>query len=344
MSLKALSEKAVLGFKLTREEAQLALGELLSPATHDDARKEFLLAMNGRLPSIDELTGLAEGLRAKAVPLPAVSRAPLLDTCGTGGDGLSTVNLSTAAAFVAAGAGAAVAKHGNRAVSSKSGSADVLEALGVPLDLGPQEAAAALERSGFVFLFAPRYHPALAAVGPARKALGVRTVFNLLGPLVNPALARRQVVGVYEDALLKTYAEVLLALGAERALVVRGLEGLDELSVCGPTRVVHADPAAGVRESLVNPEALGLKRRALAELAGGTAAQNAAVIVAVLEGGAGAVADAVALNAAGALVAGGLADTLLAGLARARESLSSGAARAALESARRPGPPARSAR
>ena len=334
MTLKSLSEKAGLGFRLTREEAHAALDALLSPETHDEERKGFLAAMNGRLPSADELTGLAEGLRAKAVPLPPVSRAPLLDTCGTGGDGLSTVNFSTAAAFVAAGAGAAVAKHGNRAVSSKSGSADVLEALGVPVDLGPQEAAAALERSGFVFLFAPRYHPALAAVGPARKAMGVRTVFNLLGPLVNPALARRQVVGVYEDALLKTYAEVLLALGAEKALVVRGAEGLDELSVCGPTRIVYADPVSGVAESVLNPEVLGLKRRTLAELAGGTPAHNAAVIVAVLEGGQGAVTDAVALNAAGALVAGGLDDSLVGGLKRARESLSSGAARAALESAR----------
>lgn len=337
MSLKALSEKAVLGFRLKREEAHHALDELLDPATHDDARKEFLLAMNGRLPSIDELTGLAEGLRAKAVPLPAVGRKPLLDTCGTGGDGLSTVNLSTAAAFVAAGAGAAVAKHGNRAVSSKSGSADVLEALGVPVDLGPQEAARALEFSGFVFLFAPRYHPALAAVGPARKALGVRTVFNLLGPLVNPAFARRQVVGVYEDLLLKTYAEALLALGAERAIVVRGAEGLDELSVCGPTRVVHADPDGGVREAHVTPEAMGLQRRVIEELRGGTAAENAAVIVAVLEGAQGAVADAVALNAAGALVVGGLADSLADGLRKAREAVASGAARAALEAARTAG-------
>lgn len=337
MSLKDLTDKAGLGFRLTREEAHHALDELLDAATGDDARKAFLSAMNGRLPSADELSGLAEGLRAKAVPLPAVSRAPLLDTCGTGGDGHGTVNLSTAAAFVAAGAGAAVAKHGNRAVSSRSGSADVLEALGVPVDLGPQEAARALETSGFVFLFAPRYHPALAAVGPARKALGVRTVFNLLGPLVNPALARRQVVGVFEDALLKTYAEVLLTLGAERALVVRGAEGLDELSVCGPSRVVHADPAGGVREAQVTPEGMGLKRRALEELRGGTAAENAAVIVAVLEGGDGAVGDAVALNAAGALVAGGLADSLADGLRKAREAVRSGAARAALEAARAAG-------
>lgn len=339
MSLRLFSEKAARGESLTREEAATALEALVSPATTDDERRAFLTGMNARRPAAGELAGLAEALRAKAVALPPVARGPLLDTCGTGGDGLGTVNLSTAAAFVAAGAGAAVAKHGNRAVSSQAGSADVLEALGVPVDLGPQEAARALEGAGFAFLFAPRYHPALAAVGPARKSLGVRTVFNLLGPLVNPAQARRQVVGVYDDALLGVYAEVLLSLGAERALVVRGAEGLDELSVCGPTRVLHAEPASGVRETTATPEALGLARRAVGELAGGTAAENAAVIVAVLEGRPGAVADAVALNAGAALVAGGLAETLSAGLARARESLASGAARAALESARRGGRP-----
>ncbi|MDE2293718.1 MAG: anthranilate phosphoribosyltransferase [Elusimicrobia bacterium] len=308
------------------------MARLVDPATGDDERKRFLLAMNRRAPSSDELAGLAEALRERAVPVPAAGR--LVDTCGTGGDGLHTVNISTAAAFVAAGAGAAVAKHGNRAVSSRCGSADVLEALRVPTDLGPEEAARSLERARFAFLAAPRYHPAMAAVGPARKALGVRTVFNLLGPLVNPARVRRQAVGVWEAGLMTAYAETLLALGAERALVVRGEEGMDELSVCGPSRVLRAEPASGVRAAEVTPEALGLRRRALAELAGGDAPYNARRIEETLTGAEGAVRDAVLLNAAAALVAAGAAETLKEGLAKARESVDSGAARGTLEAAR----------
>ncbi|MBI3299629.1 MAG: anthranilate phosphoribosyltransferase [Elusimicrobia bacterium] len=334
MSLVELSERAGLGFRLSRAEAHAAMERLVDPAASDDERRVFLIAMNTRKPDAEELAGLAEVLLAKAAAFPTVSR-PLVDTCGTGGDGLHTINISTGAAFVAAGAGAAVAKHGNRAVSSKAGSADVLEALGVPLDLGPQEAARSLEDSGFAFLFAPRYHPAMAAVAPARKALGVRTVFNLLGPLVNPARVRRQVVGVFDGGLLKAYAEALLALGSERALVVRGEDGMDELSVCAATRVVRAEPASGAREAEVTPEALGLKRRSVAELAGGDAAHNAKALESVLGGAAGAPLDAVLLNAGGALLAAGLADTLKAGLDLARESVRSGAAKAALERARR---------
>ncbi len=334
MTLAELSERAGLGFRLTRDEARGAMAGLVDAGVPDGEKRVFLLAMNSRAPSSDELTGLAQALRERAVPF-ASRRGPLVDTCGTGGDGLRTVNISTAAAFVAVGAGAAVAKHGNRSSSSGCGSADVLEALGVPVDLGPEEAARRLEDTGFAFLFAPLYHPAMKAAAAVRKALGVRTVFNLLGPLVNPAGARRQLVGIYDGALLKTYAQVLLALGAERALVVRGEEGLDELSVCGPTRLVHAEPGPGARETSVTPEALGLPRRAVAELAGGDAAHNAAVIERVLGGEAGAVLDAVLVNAAGALVAAGLAVDLIAGLAAAREAVAAGRAKAALDAARR---------
>lgn len=334
MTLDELSERASLGFRLTRAEASSAMERLINPDTSDAERGAFLVAMNARPPSAEELAGLAEALRSHAVSFPAVSR-PLVDTCGTGGDGLHTVNISTTAAFIAAGAGAAVAKHGNRAVSSKAGSADVLEALGVPLDLEPAAAAQSLEEAGFAFLFAPRYHPAMAAVAPARKALGVRTVFNLIGPLVNPARVRRQVVGIFDAGLLKTYAEALLALGSERALVVRGEEGMDELSVCGPTRIIHAEPGRGVSEAETTPEAVGLKRRVLSELAGGDAAQNAGSLEAALGGAPGAGLDAALFNAAGALVAAGLADTLKAGLGLARESVGSGAAKAALDRARR---------
>ncbi|HBL17352.1 MAG: anthranilate phosphoribosyltransferase [Elusimicrobia bacterium GWA2_69_24] len=334
MLLTGLAERATLGFHLTRAEAAAAMERLIDPAAGDAERRAFLLAMNSRPASAEELAGLAEALRARAVPFPAVSR-PLVDTCGTGGDGLHTINISTGAAFVAAGAGAAVAKHGNRAVSSRAGSADVLEALGVPIGLEPAAAARSLEEAGFAFLFAPRYHPAMAAMAPARKALGVRTVFNLLGPLVNPARVRRQVVGIFDAGLLTIYAEALLALGSERALVVRGSDGMDELSVCGTTRIVHADPGNGVRETEITPESVGLQRRAVSELAGGDAAHNARTLEAALGGAPGAALDAVLFNAAGALLAAGLADSLQAGLDRARESVASGAAMASLDKARR---------
>ena len=334
MTLSELCAQAGLGFHLSREESRLAMDLLVSPSTTDEERRAFLVAMNGRAPLAAELAGLADALRERSVRVPT-DRTDLVDTCGTGGDGLHTVNISTGAAFVAAGAGAAVAKHGNRAVSSKAGSSDVLEALGVPTGLGPQEAARSLEEAGFVFLAAPRYHPAMAAVAAARKALGVRTIFNLLGPLVNPARVRRQVVGLFDAGLLKTYAEALLQLGSERALVVRGAEGMDELSVCGPTRVVHADPARGVTESEVKPEALGIARRELAELAGGDAKANAGILEAALRGAPGAVLDALVLNAAAGLHAAGLADSLMDGVRKARESVASGAAAGVLEKARR---------
>jgi anthranilate phosphoribosyltransferase len=259
-----------------------------------------------------------------------VRRRPLLDTCGTGGDGAGTFNISTTVAFIAAGAGAAVAKHGNRAVSSRSGSADVLEALGVRTDLKPARAARCVEELGVGFLFAPSHHPGFARVGPVRRQLGARTVFNLLGPLANPAGAPRQLLGVYAVALVRPVAEALRALGAERAFVVSSRDGLDEVSLSGST-VVASLRAGRVSVSEITPEAVGLRRRPLSALAGGAAKLNAKILRAVLSGDAGAPRDACLLNAAAALQAAGLAQSWREGLALAAESVDSGRALAALE-------------
>ncbi|HVE12721.1 MAG TPA: anthranilate phosphoribosyltransferase, partial [Elusimicrobiota bacterium] len=231
--------------------------------------------------------------------------------------------------------------HGNRAASSRAGSADVLEELGVPLDLPPAAAARAIEETGFAFLFAPRYHPALAAVAGLRKALGVRTVFNLMGPLLNPAGARRQVVGVFDESLLELYAEVLIDLGAESAMVVRAEDGMDELSLCAPTHVCWAERGRPPRRERIAPEDAGLRRAATGSLRGGSAAENAKALVALLLGEAGPRADAVALNAGAALLVSGLAKDLREGVALARESLASGAARKVLARARKAGEKAR---
>ena len=252
-------------------------------------------------------------------------RANLVDTAGTGGDGTGTINISTAAALVAAGAGVRVAKHGNRSVSSKCGSADVLEALGVTLVEDPQMQAAILEQVGLVFLFAPFQHPAMKHALAPRKELGVRTVFNVLGPLTNPAGALHQVVGVYDEALVETLANVLGALGARRALVAHGAGGLDELSTVGPTRVAEWD-GSEVNVYEVDPVDLGLQPTDIGSLVGGDAQHNAAAIRSILAGKGGPQADIVALNAAAAIYVGEAADDLQSGLHQAWRSIQSGAA------------------
>jgi anthranilate phosphoribosyltransferase len=257
-------------------------------------------------------------------------RDDLVDTAGTGGDGARTLNISTAAAVVAAAAGAAVAKHGNRAVSSACGSADVLEALGLRLQLPPERIAASIDRLGFGFMFAPSHHPAMRHAAPVRRELATRTVFNVLGPLTNPAGARAQLVGVYSAALVPTLAAVLADLGARRAFVVHGFAGIDELSPAGPNvvcEVVDGD----VRERAVDPEALGLERCEPAELDGGSPEENARAIRDVLAGANGGRRSAILLNAAGAIAAAGHAEDLQDGLERAREAVDSGAAAARLD-------------
>ena len=290
----------------------------------------FLVALRLKGETADEIAGFAEAMRAHVVPVRA-TRPDLVDTAGTGGDGAHTLNISTAAALVAAAAGSGVAKHGNRAVSSSSGSADVLEALGFRLQLEPGQIARSIDELGFGFMFAPTHHPAMRHAAPVRRELAARTVFNVLGPLTNPAGARAQVVGVYAPELVRTLAEVLARLGARRAFVVHGAAGIDELSPAGPNlvgEVVHGD----VRERTIDPLELGVPRCDPKELVGGSPAENAARIRAIFDGAeTGGARDAVLLNAAGAIAAGGQAADLREGLALAREALDSGAAADRLE-------------
>jgi anthranilate phosphoribosyltransferase len=280
--------------------------------------------------TVDEVTGFARSMRRNAIAV-RTKRFPLIDTCGTGGDGVGTFNISTTAAFVVAGAGLAVAKHGNRAVSSQSGSADVLKALGVRLDLTPQQVADTIDAVGIGFLYAPLLHPAMKhAIGP-RREMGVRTVFNILGPLTNPAGAQAQLLGVYDGALTEMMAQVLGELGSQSALVVHGAGGLDELSTTGPNQVSRLS-GGQVETYQLDPAELGLPMATVDDLRGGDPEENAAIARGVLAGEAGARRDIVLLNSAAALVAGGRAASLEAGLEVAARAIDSGHALARLDS------------
>jgi anthranilate phosphoribosyltransferase len=285
------------------------------------------LRMKGEVP--DEIAGMAEAMRARVSPI-RTRRSPLLDTCGTGGDNAGTFNISTTVAIVTASCGVAVAKHGNRAVSSRTGSADVLEALGARLDLTPENAGRSLDLLGITFLFAPNYHTALRHAAGPRREIGVRTVFNVLGPLTNPAGATRQLLGVYSDTLVRPVAEVLQQLGSERAWVVHGRDGLDELTVFEKSHVAELADGA-VREFEVDPGAYGLAHASRAQVAGGDAAMNADRIRRVLAGEKGAARDIVVLNTAAALVVAGTAGDLADGVTKAAHALDSGAAKAKLD-------------
>jgi anthranilate phosphoribosyltransferase len=315
---------------LTRDESREVMDSVMRGEATPAQIGGFLIALRLKGETADEIAGFAEAMRAHVVPV-RPERADLVDTAGTGGDGAHTLNISTAAALVAAAAGAAVAKHGNRAVSSSSGSADVLEALGFELELAPERIARSVDELGFGFMFAPTHHPAMRHAAPVRRELATRTVFNVLGPLTNPAGARAQVVGVYAPELVRTIAEVLARLGARRAFVVHGAAGIDELSPAGPNlvgEVVDGD----VRERMIDPLDLGVARCDPAELVGGGPAKNAARIRAIFEGAENAGAkSAILLNAAGAIAAGGHAADLREGLGYARQALESGAAAARLE-------------
>jgi anthranilate phosphoribosyltransferase len=315
---------------LTREDAREVMDGIMRGDATPAQIGGFLVALRLKGETADELAGFAEAMRAHVVPV-RPARADLVDTAGTGGDGANTLNISTAAALVAAAAGAAVAKHGNRAVSSSSGSADVLEALGFSLELEPERIARSIDELGFGFMFAPTHHPAMRHAAPVRRELATRTVFNVLGPLTNPAGARAQVVGVYAPELVRTLADVLARLGARRAFVVHGAAGIDELSPAGPNlvgEVVDGD----VRERTIDPAELGIRRCDPSALAGGSPADNAARIRAIFSGDEdGGAKDAILLNAAGAIAAGGHAADLQEGLGYAREALESGAAAERLE-------------
>jgi len=317
------------GHDLSRPRAREVMDEIMRGEATPAQIGGFLVALRAKGETADEITGCAEAMREHVVPVRA-ARDDLVDTAGTGGDGARTLNISTAAAIVAAAAGAAVAKHGNRAVSSASGSADVLEALGFSLEQPPERIARSIDELGFGFMFAPAHHPAMRHAAPVRHELATRTVFNVLGPLTNPAGARSQVLGVYAPELVRTVAEVLAQLGTRRAFVVHGAQGIDELSPAGPNlvcEVVDGD----VRERELDPLDLGVPRCDPAELRGGSAEENAQTILSILGGANGAAKDAILLNAAGALAAGGQAEDLREGLDRARTAIDSGAAATRLE-------------
>jgi anthranilate phosphoribosyltransferase len=317
------------GHDLSRDEARDVMDQIMRGEATAGQIGGFLVALRLKGETADEIAGCAEAMRAHVLPVnPA--RSDLVDTAGTGGDGGKTFNISTAAALVAAAAGAGVAKHGNRSISSQSGSADVLEALGFDLDLPAERIAASIDELGFGFMFAPTHHPAMRFAAPVRRELAARTVFNVLGPLTNPAGARAQVVGVYSPTLVHTIARVLARLGSHRAFVVHGAYGIDELSPAGPNLVCEVVDGA-VREREIDPLELGVERCAPEDLRGGTAAENADAIRQVFHGGNGGRRSAILLNAAGAIAAGGHASDLKDGLGYAREALDSGAAAERLE-------------
>jgi anthranilate phosphoribosyltransferase len=317
------------GRDLSRADARRVMGTIMSGEATPAQIGGFLIALRVKGETADEIAGCAEAMREHVVAVHP-KRDDLVDTAGTGGDGGRTFNISTAAALVAAAAGAAVAKHGNRAVSSASGSADVLEALGFELQLPPARIEHSIDELGFGFLFAPTHHPAMRHAAPVRRELAARTVFNVLGPLTNPAGARAQVVGVYSADLVQTLARVLADLGARRAFVVHGAEGIDELSPAGPNLVCEVVDGA-VTEREIDPLELGVPRCDPEELRGGSPEDNARAIRDVFDGGNGGRRDAILLNAAGAIAASGHARDLADGMGYAREALSSGAAAIRLE-------------
>lgn len=327
-ALKSLMHKVASGATLDEDEAAAALEAMGSGAASPVQMGAFLMALRVRGETVSEITGAARLLRSRmnAVEIPAGA----VDIVGTGGDNHGTFNVSTCASLVAAGAGLAVAKHGNRSVSSLAGASDVLSALGVKLDVPAPVIARSIARAGVGFMWAPMHHPAMKHWAPVRAELGIRTMFNLLGPLCNPARVTRQVLGVYDRAWVEPLAHVLKNLGAEHVWIVHGADGLDELTTTGPTKVAELkDGAIAVFE--VTPEDAGLPRARLADLKGGDAVVNAAAIRAVLGGEPGAFRDIVLLNAAAALVVGDKAANLGDGVARAAQSIDSGAASRALD-------------
>ena len=317
------------GHDLSRAEAFSVMNDVMEGAATPAQIGGLLVGLRAKGETVDEITGFAEALREHVVPV-SPARTPVVDVVGTGGDGAHTFNISTAAALVAAAAGAAVAKHGNRAASSACGSADVLEALGFALELPPERIAASIDELGFGFMFARAHHPAMRHAAPVRQELGTRTVFNVLGPLANPAGARDGVFGVYAAGLARTYAEALAGLGARRALVVHGAGGVDELTPSGPSLVVEVRDGR-IEEWQLEPASLGFERSDAAELRGGDATANAATIRRVLAGERGARRDAVVLNAGAALLAAGVADDLRDGVAAAAAAIDDGTADATLE-------------
>jgi anthranilate phosphoribosyltransferase len=309
---------------LTADHASAVLDEIMEGRTSEVQTGAFLVALRAKGETVAELVGLARTMRRLAAPV-EVARDDLVDTAGTGGGPL-TFNISTTAALVAAGAGCAIAKHGNRSSTSRSGSADLLEALGVRIDVNPPAVARCIDEVGFGFMFAPRHHAAMKHVVPVRNELAVRTIFNFLGPLTNPAGARRQLLGVSDSRYQETIAEALVGLGCERALVVRAEDGVDEIGLGGRTRVIEVVDRR-TEEWFVEPQDMGLDLADPDEITGGTPEENAATVTRILAGENGPPRDVVLLNAGAAIAVGGLASDLAAGVDVARESIDSGSAR-----------------
>jgi len=313
---------------LTEGQAEAAMNEIMRGEATPAQIASFTTALRMKGEKVPEITGCARAMRASALRV-TCQRQPLVDTCGTGGDSSGTFNISTIVAMVLAGAGVAVAKHGNRSVSSRCGSADLLETLGVKIDLGPNEVGQCIDEIGIGFLFAQRLHPAMKHAAAARKETGIRTIFNILGPLANPAGATTQLLGTYSAALTITLAEVLKSLGTKRAMVVHGHSGLDELSTTGPNQVASLSESIKVYE--LDPAELGLPVAPKEALLGGTSLENAAITLEILHGKPGPKRDAVMLNAAAGMIVSGKADSMETGLTIAAEAIDSGKALGKLE-------------
>jgi anthranilate phosphoribosyltransferase len=311
------------GDSLTMDEAAQVMEEIMGGEVTPAQFGAFVTALRMKGETVEEIAGLVKTMRSKAVRVDA--DAPVIDVVGTGGDGQNTFNISTAAAFVVAGAGLKVAKHGNRAASSQCGSADVLEALGIKIELTAGQVKQCLDEVGMGFMFAPAFHPAMKYAGPSRREIGIRTVFNIIGPLTNPAGAGCYLLGVADDSLVEKLAKVLANLGCEHALVVHGEDGLDEITITGKTKVCEVTKG-GLKNYTVNPEDAGIRKASPDSLKGGTNDENASTLRSVLSGTPGPQRDIVVLNAGAALVAGNMAASLEQGLDLARESIDSGKA------------------
>ncbi|MCX8042547.1 MAG: anthranilate phosphoribosyltransferase [Desulfobacterota bacterium] len=320
-AVKKVSERR----DLSEDEMFAAMNEILEGNASEALIAAFLIALRMKGESVDEITGAARLMREKALPLPLRSRDGIVDVVGTGGDDAGTFNISTAAAFVAAGAGVRIAKHGNRSVSSRCGSADVMEALGIAITIPPEAVATCIDEIGIGFLFAPTFHRAMKHAAPVRASLGIRTIFNILGPLTNPADAQRQLIGVYHGDLAEKIAQVLRRLGKTRALVVYGEDGLDEITVTGQT-IMHELRDGALTRWILNPASYGIASYHKHELLGGTARENAALIEALFRGAPGAPRDCVLLNAGAAIMVAGMVSDLADGIRAAAEAIDSGAA------------------
>ena len=326
--IKEAIQALVSGRSLTTEEAASVMEEIMQGEVTPAQLGAFVTALRLKGETVDEIVGLAKTMRAKAVPVTIPE--PVVDTCGTGGDGLHTFNISTTAAFVAAGAGLKVAKHGNRAMSSHCGSADVLEALGVRIDLNAEQVQRCLQKVGIGFMFSPVFHPAMKYAATPRREIGIRTVFNIIGPLTNPAGTRVQLLGVADKTLVEKLASVLHGLGCQHALVVHGEDGLDEITITGKTKVCELKDG-GIKSYSISPEDFGLSRASLDNLKGGTTDENATQLRSILAGAPGPQRDVVLMNAAAVLLAGDRVETLKQGVALAGEVIDGGRATEKLE-------------